>query len=472
MAVLAGAVGASCVASLAVMATPAMGAVARADSWGKAIGVPGLGRLSAGHGGTLIAMSCSSPGNCAATGNYEDRSGHAQAFVVNEKKGLWGKAIEVPRLAALNTGGNAEVSSLSCGSAGNCAAGGSYTTSSHRGRAFVVSERNGLWGKARQVPGAAALSGAAGASSVDSVSCASAGNCTAGGSYSSNGDEQAFVVSQKNGSWGKAIEVPGLAAVDAGAPVGVDSVSCASAGNCAVAGFYGVAPPLAFIVSQRNGSWGTAIEVPGSVALGGVTLSSVSCASTGNCAAVGYSGDRYGLGALGPIMVSEKHGTWGDATLLPGTAASARNGAESVSCASPGNCVAGGSYAPRIEEPYQAFVVRERTGSWGKATGVPGLATLNAGGEANVLSVSCESAGNCAAGGYYRDHADHQQAFVVSEKNGSWSKAVEIPGSGALNTGGFAQIMSVSCTPAGYCAAGGYYTDRSGNDEAFIVSRT
>jgi hypothetical protein len=61
---------------------------------------------------------------------------------------------------------------------------------------------------------------------------------------------------------------------------------------------------------------------------------------------------------------------------------------------------------------------------------------------------------------------------VVSERNGSWGKAIEVPGSGALNTGGHAQVMSVSCTSAGYCAAGGYYLDRSGADQAFVVSRT
>jgi hypothetical protein len=69
MMVLAG-TAAWCAASLAVTAAPAFGAVARADRWGKAIEVPGLAQLSAGHGGTLIAVSCSSPGNCAATGNY------------------------------------------------------------------------------------------------------------------------------------------------------------------------------------------------------------------------------------------------------------------------------------------------------------------------------------------------------------------------------------------------------------------
>jgi hypothetical protein len=197
MMVLAATAAACCTASLAATAAPAFGAVARADSWSKAIEVPGLARLSARHGGTLIAVSCSSPGNCAASGNYAGRSGHRQAFVVSEKHGSWGKAIQVPRLAALNRGGDAEVTSLSCGSAGNCAAAGFYVNGSHHSRAFVVSEKNGSWGKAIQVPGVAALSGASGGSGVDAVSCGSAGNCAAGGSYSSDGDEQAFVVSEK-----------------------------------------------------------------------------------------------------------------------------------------------------------------------------------------------------------------------------------------------------------------------------------
>jgi hypothetical protein len=463
MMVLAGAAAVWCAAPLAAMAAPAAGAV----TWGKAIEVPGLGRLSAGHGGTLTMVSCSSPGNCAAGGTYVDGSGDSEAFVVSEEKGSWRTAIEVPGLAALNTGGDAQVTSLSCGSAGNCAAGGFYIGSSPGARAFVVSERNGSWGKAIEVPGSAALS-AGGAAGVGAVSCASAGNCAAGGSYSRDGDQQAFVVSERNGSWGKAIEVPGSAALNADLNAGVGAVSCASAGNCTAAGYYYNDGPQAFVVSERNGSWGKAMEVPGSAALGNLSLGSVSCTSAGNCTAVGYYG---GGNSLGPVVVSEKNGSWGKATPIPGTTASARNSAASVSCGSAGNCSAGGSYAAGIYGPYQAFLVVEKNGSWGKAIEVPGSAALNAGGNAGVLSVSCGSAGNCGAGGYYLDGSGHQQAFVVSENNGSWGKAIEVPGSGALNTGGFAQIMSTSCTSAGYCAAGGYYTDRSGTDEAFVVSR-
>jgi hypothetical protein len=46
---------------------------------------------------------------------------------------------------------------------------------------------------------------------------------------------------------------------------------------------------------------------------------------------------------------------------------------------------------------------------------VPGTGTLNKGGNAGVVSVSCASAGNCAAGGGYTDRFGHTQAFVASQ---------------------------------------------------------
>ena len=75
--------------------------------------------------------------------------------------------------------------------------------------------------------------------------------------------------------------------------------------------------------------------------------------------------------------------------------------------------------------------------------------------------MSCASAGNCSAGGYYTDSSGHQQAFVVSEVNGTWRNAMEVPGTAALNKGGDAQVTSVSCASAGNCSAGGCYVDGS-----------
>src|SRR6516164_6977384 len=60
--------------------------------------------------------------------------------------------------------------------------------------------------------------------------------------------------------------------------------------------------------------------------------------------------------------------------------------------------------------------------------GTRGTAALNTGGAAQVYSVSCAAAGSCGAGGYYTDGSGHGQAFVASQVNGSWGAAIEVPG--------------------------------------------
>jgi hypothetical protein len=86
--------------------------------------------------------------------------------------------------------------------------------------------------------------------------------------------------------------------------------------------------------------------------------------------------------------------------------------------------------------------------------------------------VSCGAAGNCSAGGQYTDGSGHFQVFVVSETNGTWHNAEQVPGTAALNKDGDASVSSVSCTAAGNCSAGGYYADGSFHFQAFVVSET
>jgi hypothetical protein len=136
----------------------------------------------------------------------------------------WGTAQKVPGLAALGAL-SGEVTSVSCASAGNCAAGGGYGDGRYA-RAFVLSEVSGTWSNALRVPGIDVLSGGRGAGVV-SVSCALPGNCAAVGSYmTSHGGLQGFVVSEVNGSWRRALAVPGLAALSGGRSAEVRSVSC------------------------------------------------------------------------------------------------------------------------------------------------------------------------------------------------------------------------------------------------------
>ena len=373
--------------------------------------------------------------------------------------GTWGTAREVPGTAALNHF-YAQVNSLSCASAGNCSAGGSYTDSSLHSQAFVASEVNGTWHTAREVPGTAALN-QGGQAAVNSVSCASAGNCAAGGFYlDSAGNEQAFVAGEVNGTWHAAIEVPGTAALNQRGVARVNSVSCASAGNCSAGGSYtdSSGNVQAFVASEVNGTWHAAREVPGTAVLnqgqgGFAQVGSVTCASAGNCAAGGfYTGS---FGNVQAFVASAVNGTWHAAIEVPGTAAVNHGDAQvnSVSCASAGNCSAGGSYTESSGH-VQAFLASEVNGTWHMAREVPGTAALNQGGFAQVNSLSCAMAGNCAAGGFYSDSSGGQ-AFVASAVNGTWHTAIEVPGTAALNQRGNARTLSVSCASAGNCAQAG-----------------
>jgi hypothetical protein len=274
------------------------------------------------------------------------------------------------------------------------------------------------------------------------------------------------------GTWGTAQEVPGTAALNKGGIAGVGSVSCASAGNCSAAGGYAGKSGhlLAFVVTEKNGSWGTAEKVPGMVnRAGSVVLNSVSCGSAGNCSAGGSY--MTVIGASPAFVVNQANGVWGTPEKLPGRLNQGRAaGIVTVSCVTGSNCGAGGVYTDASGNS-QAFAATGKNGHWGAAKEVPGTAALNKSGNAQVNSVSCASAGNCGAGGFYSDRAG-QQVFAVTETNGRWGTAAEVPGTAALNTGGSAELDSLSCAPAGNCSAGGSYTDSSGQLQAFVVSQT
>jgi hypothetical protein len=482
-------------------ATSAAGSVhpaATSVAWGNAQPVPNLATLNAGDTALVNSVSCASAGNCAAGGLYRDSADHFQGWVADEVNGTWGDAEEVPNLGTLNAGGFAEVLSVSCASAGNCAVGGEYEDSSDHRQGFVADQAStsSTWGNAEEVPNLGTLN-AGGGAAVDSVSCVSAGNCAAGGSYTdSSSHQQGWVANETtsgtstSGTWGNAEEVPNLGTLNAGTGgAAVDSVSCVSAGNCAAGGSYhdSSGHTQGFVADEAGSSWGNAEEVPnlGTLNAGGTAVvTSVSCASAGNCAA---GGSYENSGTQGFVVdQASTSSSWGNAEEVPNLGTLNADGdapVDSVSCVSAGTCTASGSYHDSSAHS-QGWVANETTsgtstsGTWGNAEEVPNLGTLNAytggggGSVAQAASVSCGSAGNCAAGGAYTDSSGHLQGFVADEAGSSWGNAEEVPNLGALNVGGTAEVRSVSCVSAGNCAAGGLYTDSSGHEQGFVVDGT
>jgi hypothetical protein len=286
--------------------------------------------------------------------------------------------------------------------------------------------------------------------------------------------------------WTSATRVPGIGG-DWSEPF---SVSCTGPGDCAAGGEYGPDEPytqsLPFVVTETGGTWGPATTVAPIPALGGLqyaAVTSVSCAWPGNCAAVGY----YLTHAAGGVIdqgfgVNEINGVWHQVRALNGVFTSENVNALgpdwtlTVSCApattraarSAGlNCLAVG--AALIHGHDQAFVAWESRDWWGPVQPVPGLARLGGTRPSQVNAVSCAGLAACAIGGYYTDAKGRRQAFAAAEAGGRWPGAVEVPGTGALNVKGSAEVDAVDCPARGNCTAVGDYRAKNGAAEFFFV---
>jgi hypothetical protein len=403
---------------------------------------------------TVGPVSCAPGGTCAAVGEFTDTQFHGQPFVLTGKNGQWGRATVLPGIPASADGG---MDSVSC-APGECVAGGTYNDGSdgaNRFHVFVTSERNGKWSRLTTL-----FTGKLAASGVD-LSCPAAGSCAAGDGL------PLFVANESKGHWDKPIQFPTKA------KFGGVGVTCTSSGNC-------LAYFNTFVATERNGRWGKPAAIPGLAKLGtaGAAITSITCPTAGNCAAGGvYFPDS---NTTEVFVASERNGRWGKATQLPGFAALNTEGGgrlAEVTCLSAGNCVAGGSYAATADffggadEP---FVASERNGHWGKAIEVPGIPAPSSAicepdsdscvaGE--VFAISCSRAvSTCIAGGWYDTKAiNGEAALVTSYKNGHWSKVIQIPGLAFPDS---SQVNSVSCTSAGICVAVG---NGQGGGAAFLT---
>src|SRR5439155_18118782 len=128
---------------------------------------------------------------------------------------------------------------------------------------------------------------------VTSVSCAAAGNCSAVGYYTDNAFHvQGMLLTETAGAWATGVEASPPANAGSSPSVVLNSVSCASVGNCSAVGFYNDSSGhrQGLLLTETAGTWATGVEasLPANAASGApVTVTSASCAAAGNCSAVG-----------------------------------------------------------------------------------------------------------------------------------------------------------------------------------------
>ncbi len=423
----------------------------------------------------LREVSCPAAGNCTAVGSYtaepEPEQYRAQGELLSETGGAWEPAVEATMPAGAASSPGPEFGALSCPSAGSCSAVGDYRDGAEKEQGLLLSESAGVWGTGVEVSLPANASSEPGPSvRLNRLSCPSAGNCTAVGTYADiSGNSRGFLVSETAGTWSAAPMLPSLpanAAAGPEEPTRMGGVSCTSAGNCTAVGDYtdSSGDLEGFIWTETGGVWGTAVEVtpPANAASDPLVerygQGALSCPSPGNCTAVGdytdSSGDTEGL------MLSEISGTWGTGVeaIMPANARSEPDAnIKEVQCSSAGNCTAVGNYTARDPEETTAGVfLTETAGVWG--AGVMRPLPANAAPQGIVEgSLSCAAAGDCSYVGNWKVNEFVSRPLLVSENDGTWGAGVNgaLPANANGDPGAF--LSSVSCTSPGRCTAVGSY---------------
>jgi hypothetical protein len=445
----------------------AMAAVAsgsQAQTTQKALEAPRPSGVSKKTGGVVERVACASAKSCAATGEW----------LYSDLGGKW-RAAKVPVLA--HTGGTI-LQSVSCPAAGSCEAVGLGGLGG-RQRAVHISENGRRWtiGEVTPPPDAAPLAPPLGpAPFLVGVDCASARNCVAVGGYdAANKTVRPMLATESNGAWGAGVEPqlpanadttpdpnqPGIGGV-------LSHVSCPAAGDCTAVGLYTNKDAghsfYPWVLTESGGTWSPGQEalLPADAAVQGdlergaapfFGFDGLSCASAGNCTAVGGYEDKNG-GEEG-LILTEKDGVWSQGVKAPlppkGVPNSEPNEFNSplasVSCSAPDDCAAVGWYVTAKSGPTKhGLLLSERNGTW-KASPLVLPAKANASTGVFLTSVSCPSRGNCLAVGYYAGKGK-THGLIVRERAGKWGRAANA----ALPKGASSQshtfLNSVSCPSA------------------------
>ena len=468
---------------MVAVAGAGLSAVSRADAmvvWAPGAVVAPPANAASDPMVTVTAIACASVGNCTMVGSYVDGSGGGQGLLVIQSAGVWHTATEaiLPTNAASDP--RVKLTGVSCASAGNCTAIGSYIDSSGHTQGLGLTETSGTWARGVELIHPAFVNVSADPRiSLNGISCAASGDCSAVGTYlNNNGHPEGMLLTQINGAWGTspARDAEATLPADAAAEpaVSLASVSCGAIGECVAVGSYtnSSGHQQGLEIPESSTTWGVGIAAllpAGAAANPAVSLTSVSCASAGECAAVGTYNDasNHTLG----LLLSESAGTWMTglpATLPADAAGSPAVSLTSVSCPSAGSCDAVGSYNDTAGD-LQGLMVTESSGSW--TSGVAPTIPADAGATVfvQVLSVSCAGAGDCVAVGNYLDDSFVAHPVLLSQSGGAWSPGVEavLPFGAAFP---FADRETVACATGGHCAAAIGYTDTAGNSVAADVN--
>lgn len=212
------------------------------------------------------------------------------------------------------------------------------------------------------------------------------------------------------------------------------SISCPTSTFCMAVGYWSVESPT-YETQTLIESWdGSTWSLDSSPELISSYLYGVSCSAPTSCMAVGYSSSNY----VDQQTLAE---SWNGSqwSISPTPSPSPTSGQlEGVSCTGPSSCIAVGP-GTLVE-------------SW-DGTNWSIVSSPSEGNNSDLDSVSCNSAAQCQAVGYYINSTDSYQTLAETWNGSTWS----ITSSPSPGRGHNTELFGVSCPTVSSCVAVGFY---------------
>jgi hypothetical protein len=229
----------------------------------------------------LYGVSCPSATNCTAVGTYQADAGGPNVSLAESWNGTTWSVVATPNSTA--AGSWSQLSDVSCVSTKACVAAGFSTDAS--GLEHALGERwNGTAWSIQSLPAPTGFN----QSWLSGVSCVSTSRCTAVGSKASSSQTLPLAEHWNGQAWSIESTAGGIAGE-------LQGVSCSDTTACTAVGMHQVVSgtwvPFAM---DWNGKWST-VTTPNPAGRVFAALMSVSCVSAGTCEAVGYSMNSHGV---------------------------------------------------------------------------------------------------------------------------------------------------------------------------------
>jgi hypothetical protein len=371
---------------------------------------------------SLDAVVCTSAKSCLAVGDTE--KGATESPLSELWNGKKWKVLATPKPSGRPV---SRLTGLSCASATSC-----FAVGNSRDSKLVSKTLAELWNGKKWVIQKTPNPAASNNSELDAVSCPSATTCMATG---------VGLAERWNGKSWSLLKI----GRPQGTPADLTSVLCTKAGPCYAVGQNFIRGVPFSVAELWNGSRWSVQSVPITTSFDASELAGVSCTTAANCTAVGgYHDPTTGNKALAEDFSLR----WNNVSPTPFNGVVAA-GLNTVSCASPSDCVAVGVFEANTS--FQLFSQHWDGTSWTSQI-MPKPKSTNINGISCSAAASCEAVGNQSNGVSQVPMAEHWNGL-------GW--AIQNTPAPAEISSGF--LLAVSCASKTSCVAAGDVT-KSGKE--------